>query len=251
MRFLAITFLRKRIMLILLIFATFLLITGSYLYSWKGSLATVAAPVYQGSAREKKMALTFNVVWGEEYIPQIIESLNENKIQATFFIGGQWAEDFPELAGRIAQAGYEVGSHGFSHPHPDRISRSANVDEIKKTEVVLTKVTGLKPTLFAPPYGERGEAVLKAAEETGYTTILWSLDTIDWQRPEPAVIVRRVTEKAHNGAIVLMHPTAPTVHALPLMIKELKKQGYELVRVSTLLEGLQKEESAPKEKTGI
>lgn len=251
MRILAIAFSRKRIMLIALVFAAFLLITGTYLYSWKGPLATVAAPVYQGSAKEKKMALTFNVVWGEEYIPQIIEALKENKIPATFFIGGQWAEDFPELAGRIAQAGYEVGSHGFSHPHPDKISRSANVAEIKKTEAILTRVTGLKPTLFAPPYGERGEAVLKAAEETGYSTILWSIDTIDWQRPEPAVIVRRVTEKAHNGAIVLMHPTAPTVHALPLMIKELKKQGYELVKVSTLLEGLQKEGSAPKEKNGI
>jgi len=40
---------------------------------------------------------------------------------------------------------------------------------------------------------------------------------------------------------VLMHPTAPTVHALPQIIKELKKQGYELVKVSALLIELEKE----------
>lgn len=100
-------------------------------------------------------------------------------------------------------------------------------------------MTGFKPSLFAPPYGERGDAVLKAAHEAGYRTILWSIDTIDWQRPEPSIITRRVTEKIHNGAIILMHPTAPTVKALPQIILELKNMDYEMVSVSTLLQGLQ------------
>lgn len=243
MRVFTIAFRKKRIKFVILACMAILFLLKFVVNLGNGPVTAAMAPVYQGSIREKKIALTFNVVWGEEYIPQIIESLSDNKVPATFFIGGQWAEDFPELAGKIALAGYEVGSHGYSHPHPDRISRSANIDEIKKTESVLLRVTGLKPTLFAPPYGERGDVVLKAAEEAGYTTILWSIDTIDWQRPDPSIIVRRVTEKAHNGAIVLMHPTAPTVHALPLMIKELKKQGYELVKVSNLLEGLSKEGS--------
>lgn len=246
LRVFTIAFRKKRITFILLACLAVLFLLKFVPDLENRPVTAAMAPVYQGNAREKKIALTFNVVWGEEYIPQIIESLDQYKVPATFFIGGQWAEDFPELAGRIARAGHEVGSHGYSHPHPDRISKSANFDEIKKTEDVLIRVTGLKPTLFAPPYGERGDVVLKAAGEAGYTTILWSIDTIDWQRPDPSIIVRRVTEKAHNGAIVLMHPTAPTVHALPFMIKELKKQGYELVKVSTLLEGLKEEGSGEK-----
>jgi probable sporulation protein (polysaccharide deacetylase family) len=199
------------------------------------------APVYQGNELEKKTALTFNVVWGEEYIPQILDILKTNEVTATFFIGGQWAEDFPVLTGRIAQAGHEIGNHGYSHPHPDKLSMSANIDEIKKTDDILFRLTGIKPSLFAPPYGERGDAVLKAANEAGYRTILWSIDTIDWQRPDPAIITRRVTEKIHNGAIILMHPTAPTVNALPQIILELKNMGYEMVSVATLLQGLQRD----------
>ena len=197
------------------------------------------APVYRGNEHEKKVALTFNVVWGEEYIPQILDTLKRNGVTATFFIGGQWAEDFPLLTARIALAGHEIGNHGYSHPHPDQLSISANLEEIKKTDDILFRLTGFKPSLFAPPYGERGDAVLKAAHEAGYRTILWSIDTIDWQRPEPSIITRRVTEKIHNGAIILMHPTAPTVKALPQIILELKNMDYEMVSVSTLLQGLQ------------
>jgi len=78
--------------------------------------------------------------------------------------------------------------------------------------------------------------VLEAAEELGYRTVLWSIDTIDWQRPAPEVISERVLNKMANGAIVLMHPTAPTVNALPGIIKSLKEQGYQLTTVGELLE---------------
>lgn len=223
----------------ILIMLLFIFGTVGYLISaWKDANTTTAAPVYQGSGKEKKVALTFNVVWGEEYVPQLLEALKKNNVPASFFIGGQWAEDFPALTKQIAQEGHEIGNHGYSHPHPDNISRSANLAEIKKTETAIENSCGVKTKLFAPPYGERGDAVLKAAEDAGYHTILWSVDTIDWQRPDPSVVVKRVMEKIHNGAIVLMHPTAPTVHALPVIIEGLKKDGYEIVTVSTLLEGL-------------
>jgi probable sporulation protein (polysaccharide deacetylase family) len=209
---------------------------GYCINSWKQPATTSLAPVYQGSSAEKKVALTFNVVWGEEYVPQILEVLKKNNVTATFFIGGQWAEDFPALTRQIAQEGHEIGNHGYSHPHPDNISRAANLEEIKKTETAIENACGVKTNLFAPPYGERGEAVLLAAEDAGYRTILWSVDTIDWQRPDPSIIVSRVVDRVHNGAIVLMHPTAPTVHALPDIIEALKKDGYEMVRVSMFVE---------------
>lgn len=241
MRLLILSSGRKKTKTVLLALLVLIVLTGCFIGIWKQPAATTGAPVYQGSSKEKKVALTFNVVWGEEYIPQILDILKANNTTATFFIGGQWAEDFPALTSQIAREGHEVGNHGFSHPHPDKISHSANLEEIKKTETAIEKTCGLKTKLFAPPYGERGDTVLQAAEDAGYQTILWSVDTIDWQRPEPSIIIKRVVEKVHNGAIVLMHPTAPTVHALPAIIEELKKEGYEIIRVSTLLEGLAEE----------
>lgn len=234
-------FLSKRMVLSGIAFlAAVYFLTGILIHNWSGPERAAMAPVYRGSAGEKKISLTFNVVWGEEFIPQIVDCLRENDVTATFYLGGQWVDDFPDLARQIA-AGHEVGNHGYAHLHQERLSKAANISEIKKAETSIFEATGIRTCLFAPPYGEQGEVVIKAAEEAGYTTIFWSIDTIDWQRPDPSVIVRRVVDKAHNGAIVLMHPTAPTVHALPQIIKELKSQGYELVKVSVLLRELEEE----------
>ncbi|MDD4334490.1 MAG: polysaccharide deacetylase family protein [Desulfotomaculaceae bacterium] len=231
----------------LLFFISLLLVGVALVKSWDAPEKAVMTPVYHGSDADKKIALTFNVVWGEEFIPQILNILNENAVQATFFMGGQWVDDFPELIGEIVQGGHDLGNHGYSHLHQERISKAANIEEIKKTETSIFNATGIKTKLFAPPYGEKGDVILKAAEEAGYTTIYWSIDTIDWQRPDPSVIVDRVLTKAHNGAIVLMHPTAPTVHALPNIVRELKKQDYQLVKVSSLLEALNKENDQAEE----
>jgi probable sporulation protein (polysaccharide deacetylase family) len=194
-------------------------------------------PIYQGSAGAKKIALTVNVVWGEEFIPQMLDILKKNDVLVTFNIGGQWAEKFPELTKEMAQAGHEIGNHGYNHPHPTYLNKKANSEQILKTEKIIQALTGHKTNLFAPPYGEFNEQVLQAAGENGYKTILWSIDTIDWQKPAPAEIIRRVTTKAHNGAIVLMHPTAPTVKALPSLLAELKKEGYQFVKVSDIIQG--------------
>lgn len=69
----------------------------------------------------------------------------------------------------------------------------------------------------------------------GYPVILWSVDTIDWQKPTAEVIVQRVTSKVSDGDIVLMHPTENTVKALPTLIRTLKKEGFHIVTVSELI----------------
>lgn len=199
------------------------------------AIPTVAQPIYSGLADKKEIALTFNVFWGQEYVPGILDILKENGVQATFFLGGTWVEQYPALAREIATSGQEIESHGYSHPHVDNLSEDANFREIKKAEGIIVKYTGEKPSFFAPPYGERGPAVLSAAEMAGYRTVLWTTDTIDWQLPDPSVIVRRVTQGAAPGCIVLMHPTAPTLHALPTIIAELKRRGYRLVDLDTML----------------
>ena len=218
--------------------AALLLFVGGLIVGRDTGTVVSSHPIYQGSSSNKEIALTVNVFWGEEHIPQMLDILKENNVKATFYLGGTWVKKFPELAARIAREGHEIGSHGYSHPHPDQLSKSDNLRDIQKAEDIIYQATGIRPRLFAPPYGERGPSVLKAADEASYTTILWSVDTIDWQLPPPEVIVDRVVGKAHNGAIVLMHPTAPTVKALPQIVQRLKKDGYQLVTVPKLLEGL-------------
>jgi probable sporulation protein (polysaccharide deacetylase family) len=192
-------------------------------------------PIYKGNTDEKKIAFACNVAWGNEFIPQMLKIFKENNINITFFFEGQWAEKNPKIVKEIAEAGHEIGSHGYTHVKYTQWDKEKYSEDIKKSCELLRKITGVKPTLFAPPYGDFNNEVIKTAESLGYKVILWSIDTIDWNNPSVENIVNRVVNKSHNGAIVLMHPTKGTVEALPIIIKELKSKGYTITNVTNVL----------------
>ncbi|MHB1125550.1 MAG: polysaccharide deacetylase family protein [Bacillota bacterium] len=224
----------------LVLIAALVLVLSSYTVVQKTlSVPTMKAePIYQGNIQNKSMALTFNVDWGEQFIPDILNTLADSQVKATFFITGRWAEKNPELAQNIAKAGHELGNHGYSHPHPDRLNKAQNQEEIRRTEEALLEATGKKTTLFASPYGEHEPHVVMAADELGYQTIMWTIDTIDWQVDRSAqVIADKVLTKAQNGAIVLMHPTDRSTAALPRILSGLQGQGYKLVTVTEIIYG--------------
>jgi len=64
---------------------------------------------------------------------------------------------------------------------------------------------------------------------------MWSIDTIDWRGDGVDSIINRVFKNPHNGAFVLMHPTEDTIKALPIIIQGLRQKGYEIGRISDLL----------------
>lgn len=196
---------------------------------------TKIQPIFHGNISQPKVAFACNVFWGEEFLPDMLQTLSNQNTHITFFIGGSWAKKYPDLLADIANKGHELGNHTYSHPHPNTISKEKNKEQIVKTEDLVKEITGTKTTLYAPPYGEYNDTVLTAADELGYTTIMWTIDTIDWKRPPADIIKNRVTKKLHNGAIILMHPTEPTAKALPELITEIKKAGYTITTVSDIL----------------
>jgi len=154
------SYLVKRAITVLLVVTTALLAFKLLQFNIFKPAVTNFEPIYQGSSQEKEMALTCNVVWGEEYVPEMLDILKKNGVRMTFFMGGKWVQDFPELTRKIAQ-NHELGNHSFSHPHPTFISKAQNAAEIKKTEEAVYKVTGIRTRLYAPPYGEFNKTVLE------------------------------------------------------------------------------------------
>ncbi|GAV23093.1 polysaccharide deacetylase family protein [Carboxydothermus pertinax] len=193
-------------------------------------------PIYQGNPDKKKVAFLCNVYWGEDILPEMLKIFEREKVKVSFFIGGIWAKKNPDILKMLYNAGHEIGNHGYLHKHPDRLSIKENEEEILKTEKIIEELTGYKTRLYTPPYGERGENVLRAAANLNYKTILWSIDTIDWQKPAPDTIIYRVIPNITNGAIILIHPMPQTLQALPELIKIIKRKGYQIVTVGEILE---------------
>ncbi|MDD4570075.1 MAG: polysaccharide deacetylase family protein [Tepidanaerobacteraceae bacterium] len=194
-------------------------------------------PIYEGRKDKKMMALTCNVAWGNEYIPNLLNIFKDKSVEATFFVEGRWAENNPKLLKLIKDNEHEIGNHGYSHAHHAQLSYEQNLNEIKRAEQIIEEITGEKTILFAPPYGEFSELTVKATETMNYRLIMWSIDTIDWKKPGVEYIVNKILDNAGNGKIVLMHPTEDTVRAMPTVIENLKRQGFKLTTVSELLSG--------------
>lgn len=196
---------------------------------------TYKQAIYKGNENNSIIAFECNVVWGTEHVGPMLDIFKEQDIRITFFIGGEWAKDNPDLLKRMVVEGHELGNHGYSHKHHNNLNLEQNRKEILDTEKVIESITGIKTSLFAPPYGEFNDTTLKAAHSLNYQTIMWSIDTIDWRRDGVDKIIARVMKNPHNGALVLMHPTADTVTALPIIIEKLKSLDYSIGTVTDAL----------------
>lgn len=226
----------KRKMLMVLVIVISLLLFGYILKTISINTMNYFDPIYKGAANDKKVAFACNVVWGEEYLPQMLKLFKDEELKVTFFIGGQWAEKNAELLKTIYNDGHELGNHGYKHLYHSKLTPDRNKQEIAKTEEIIMGLTGCKTVLFAPPYGDINDTVVEGAEALGYKVIMWSIDTIDWNTKDYKKILDRLEKKHHNGAIVLMHPTKVTIEALPKMIANLESHGYKITTVSDVLE---------------
>jgi len=194
-------------------------------------------PIYSVGTDEKKASITFDCAWGADDIPQILEILRNEDVKASFFIVGQWAEKYPDMVKAIAEDGHDIANHSYSHLRMGALDRSRIISEISNCGRKLEELTGRKVELFRPPYGDYSNNVVSVAEDLGYYTIQWSVDSLDW-KPELSgeEIVERVTGRIEPGSIILFHnDTRQTVKVLPGIISSLKKQGYKLVPVSELI----------------
>ncbi|WP_256218443.1 polysaccharide deacetylase family protein [Bacillus sp. MUM 116] len=192
-------------------------------------------PIYKGNPKKPLVALLINVAWGNEYISTILNVLKDSKVKATFFFDGSWVKKNPDLAMMIYEEGHEIGNHAYSHPDLQRRSKSDTIKELEKTNNIIEETIGVKPKWFAPPSGSFNQVTVQVANELNMKTILWTVDTVDWKKPQTTEMVNRIVKNVDNGSMVLMHPTKPVAEGLDAMITNIKAKGYQLGTVSDLM----------------
>ncbi len=195
---------------------------------------------YNGNKDSNYISIMFNVYGGTEYISEILDTLDEYNVHATFFVGGSWADDHAEILTQIRDRGNELGNHGYFHKNQDALTLEKNKEEIGVCGELVERLTGVKMNLFAPPSGAYAEQTVEAAEGLGYKVIMWSKDTIDWRDHDQTVIYRRATNGVCGGDLVLAHPTQETAAALPSILAYYRDQGLEQVPVSVNISGIEK-----------
>ena len=136
---------------------------------------------------------------------------------------------------KMAEEGHEIASHSNTHPKVNNLSYEENVKEIESSVEKIEKITGKKTNLYRPPYGEYNNTVISSAEDKGYKSIQWNLDTLDYTGLTGEKMWKRI-EKVKAGDIILSHNgTEHTADSLDMLIKNIKSKKLEVVKVSDLI----------------
>lgn len=184
-------------------------------------------PVVPGS---KVVYLTFDD--GLLYGNQIMDYAAAYRIKVTFFeIGSRVGTDAVALRRAIAE-GHSVQSHGYEHAMYDYGQRSYawQLNDLKQSVDAITSVTGVRPTYFRPPGGNRSNNTYKAAAANDLKLILWGVSSADTVAGfGSATICSNVLKAVFPGASVLMHSSKQkTADAVPCIIEGLAAKGYSM-----------------------
>ncbi len=194
-------------------------------------------PIYCVEKQEKVISISFDAAWGNEDTQRLIDELGQYNVKATFFVVGQWVDKYPESVKALADAGHEIMNHSNTHPHMPQLSAAQMTDEINACNDKIEAVTGVRPLLLRPPYGDYNNALVETLHGLGMYCIQWDVDSLDWKGISASQIYSRVTSRVKNGSIVLFHNAAAhTPEALPMILEELvHRQGYSIVPISQLI----------------
>jgi len=194
-----------------------------------------------GNGKKKQVALTFDDGPGAA-TQEILKILKEKDVKATFFILGVSAQTKKDLVKEIYDQGHELANHTYNHFNFYKYKKNDIHEKMKKEilkcENLVKEITGYKTNIVRFPHGFSRDIAKKIADENAYTIVTWSFGC-DWQtKMSQDEMYKSYKKNIKSGAIFLMHDLGKNkkvIGFLPQFIDDIKKDGYELVTVSNLL----------------
>ncbi len=198
--------------------------------------------VVSGPKEHDRVALTFHTNGDLGLVDQLLDVFASKKVHVTAFIVGNWLDENPDMAARIAAGGHEFANHTYTHPTFGALSPAAMLDEIARCRDVLVRLTG-GPGKFFRPSGtddgttSPGQQVLDVAAQAGYGTVLgFDVDPLDYDDPGADAVVQRTLATVAAGSIVSLHfGHSGTVDAMPAILDGIAQKGLKAGTASALL----------------
>ena len=183
-------------------------------------------------AQRKYIMLTFDDgPYGRGVDEDILSILAAHRAHAVFFeVCAHIDAATQRVPGLILATGNMLGNHTYHHRHLPKLGASALQQEIAGCSAKLATVTGIRPTLFRPPWGQLSPAAIAAIHKAGMQPVLWDANSEDtWLKSPKEIIRMSLYEASLGGHILLMHSKPTTATALGPLLTELQKRGFQFV----------------------
>ena len=113
-----------------------------------------------GDINSNKVYLTFDEGYEAGYTEQILNTLKENNVQATFFITAHYVNSQPELVKKMIDEGHIIGNHTVNHKSMPDLSDEKIKKEIMDLHTSIYEKFGYEMKYIRPPMGEFSERTL-------------------------------------------------------------------------------------------
>jgi peptidoglycan/xylan/chitin deacetylase (PgdA/CDA1 family) len=193
-----------------------------------------------GAERPGTLAFTFDDGPDHRTTPILLDQLDRYDVKGAFFVNA--SKFHPRTAGGfenqavlrdIYRRGHFIGSHTFSHQDITKLDDQGWRTEVVQAEQVLQGITGKRPRLFRPPFGRINSDTASRLARSGYTVIMWNLDSGDWKAKTALQVLettKRVIEENPEGGVLLFHDTnRSAVEAIPLIIEWIDERNARLM----------------------
>lgn len=208
-------------------------LVAAVLLPWTIAAPATAAPGHRRVPCSRGLvALTFDDGPSATVTPRLVRLLHRERVPATFFMIGSYADAHPEIVRLVDQEGFAIGNHTWAH---DDLTKRSNAEiraSIRSTQRAIARA-GVEPSALArPPYGAMDDRVRAVLTRLGYTPVLWTIDPRDWAGASTAEIEARVlgAVRPHRGNLVLQHDgvtnSPATLRAISTEIRVLRRRGF-------------------------
>lgn len=142
------------------------------------SVATRQLPIYCVERDQKVCSISFDAAWGADNTQKILDVLEKYNVKATFFVVGNWADQYPEQAKAIVDSGHELMNHSNAHDHYNTLSAEQIITDVNTCNDKIEALTGIRPTLIRCPFGEYDDHVVSAIRSMGMEPIQWDVEVV-------------------------------------------------------------------------
>ncbi|MGE3974003.1 MAG: polysaccharide deacetylase family protein [Bdellovibrionales bacterium] len=187
---------------------------------------------FHGDLPEGHFNLTFDDGPHPTLTQKLLDILKAENIQVNFFMTGQRIVKSTPIIQRVVDEKHSVGTHSYSHPDMRTLPFEKAVAEIEDAFKALYAVIGnqMKP-FFRFPYGAKTTVLQSYVKTSQRSTYFWNVDTLDWQKRDPAVLLPYALAKTvqYKRGIVLFHDVQPqTIAIMPEYLRALKAKGFKI-----------------------
>lgn len=199
---------------------------------WKLDPLTSKMVNEEGAPVPKNVVLTIENVGKGDIDHQFLQVLEEKKVKAMWYMAAEVldTDHGGKIAKELKEKGHMIGSLGY-HPYELRAAyRNGDVttvqNDYQQANEMFVRVLGDFPKYYRNATGIRNETIESWMNQSGVKSVVWSMDSGDWNTKNKEAIIQQTVASLHDGGTIQLHVFQHTLEALPQLIDEIQKQGY-------------------------